>query len=168
MELLLNQIIPCIENRTFDELHINDHASLVRTLTHEDIALFAALSGDVNPAHVDEDYARSSLFHKVVAHGMWTGALLSTVLGTRLPGPGTIYLNQTLHFLHPVGIGDTVTVTVKVLKKNPANHHVTLDCSVTNQQGAVVVNGTAEVLAPTEKILRPRMPVPIAHVYGVL
>jgi acyl dehydratase len=106
-----------IENRTFAELQPGDSASLVRTLSFKDIELFAAMSGDVNPAHVDPEFAKSDMFHKIVAHGMWGGALISTVLGTELPGPGTIYLGQTLRFRRPVGLGDTVTVSVKVAKK---------------------------------------------------
>jgi acyl dehydratase len=80
-----------ITNRTFDELKIGDTASLVRTLTHRDIELFAIMSGDVNPAHLDEAFARGDMFHQIVAHGMWGGALISTVLGTKLPGPGNLY-----------------------------------------------------------------------------
>ena len=90
-----------IENRTYDELEVGDSAEITRTLRKEDIELFAVLSGDVNPAHVDDDFARSDAFHKVIAHGMWGGALISAVLGTELPGPGTIYLDQTLHFRKP-------------------------------------------------------------------
>ena len=90
---------------------VGETASLARTLTYKDIELFAIMSGDVNPAHVDEVFAKSDMFHKIVAHGMWGGALISTVLGTLLPGPGTIYLNQSLHFRGPVGLGDTITVT---------------------------------------------------------
>ena len=96
-----------IRNRTFDEIAVGDSASLRRTLTKADIELFAAMSGDVNPAHVDEQYARSGMFHHVVAHGMWGGSLISTLLGTELPGPGTIYLGQDLRFRHPVALGDT-------------------------------------------------------------
>ncbi len=81
---------PCIENRTFDEISIGDEASLSRTLTWRDIELFAAMSGDVNPAHVDAEFAKSDMFHKIIAHGMWGGALISTVLGTELPGPGSL------------------------------------------------------------------------------
>src|ERR1700678_4159020 len=99
-----------IENRTFDELNPGDMASLVRTLTHKDIELFAILSGDVNPVHLDDSYAKSDMFHKIVAHGMWGGALIATVLGTELPGPGTVYVDQSLHFRRPVGLGDTITV----------------------------------------------------------
>lgn len=117
-----------IENRTFDELKLGDTASLVRALNYEDIEVFAIMSGDVSPAHVDEDFAKSDMFDKVVAHGMWGGALISTVLGTELPGPGTIYVDQSLHFRRPVGVGDTITVTVTVTKKIEETHRVVLDC----------------------------------------
>ena len=149
-----------IENRPFNELNVGDSASLVRTLSERDITLFAVMSGDVNPAHVDEEYAKSDMFHEVIAHGMWTGALISTVLGTMLPGPGTIYLGQSLRFLHPVGLGDTVTVTVTVKELHAENHRGTLNCTVTNQGGETVVTGTAEVIVPTEKISRPRIELP--------
>jgi len=149
-----------IENRTFDELKVGDTASLTRTLTYQDIELFAIMSGDVNPVHVDEAFAQSSMFHNIIAHGMWGGALISTVLGTQLPGPGAIYLGQSLRFRQPVGLGDTITVTVKVTQKNAEKHRVTLDCQVTNQRGKVVISGTAEVIAPTEKISRERVTLP--------
>ena len=116
-----------IENRTFDELKIGDSASLVHTLTYRDIQLFAAMSGDVNPAHVDPVFAKDDMFHKVIAHGMWGGALISTVLGTELPGAGAIYLSQSLQFHRPVGLGDTITVSVRVAEKNSERHRVTLD-----------------------------------------
>jgi phosphate acetyltransferase/phosphate butyryltransferase len=149
-----------IENRTFYELRIGDSASLTRTLTRKDIELFAVMSGDVNPAHLDEEYAKSDMFHKVVAHGMWSGALISTVLGTQLPGPGTIYLGQSLRFLKPVGLGDRVTVTLTVKELHPENQRVTLDCLVANQDGKPVVTGTAEIIAPVEKVARPRVALP--------
>jgi phosphate acetyltransferase len=149
-----------IENRTFDEMRIGDSASVVRTLSPRDIELFAVVSGDVNPALVDAEFAKSDMFHKIVAHGMWGGALISTVLGTELPGPGTIYLGQTLRFKKPVAIGDTVTVTVTVALMETAKHRVTFDCSAINQHGDVVIEGIAEVIAPTEKISRPRMALP--------
>jgi phosphate acetyltransferase/phosphate butyryltransferase len=149
-----------IENRTFHELALGESASLTRTLTQEDIELFAVMSGDVNPAHLDEEYARSDMFHKVIAHGMWSGALISTVLGTQLPGPGTIYLGQSLRFLNPVCIGDRVTVTLTVKALRPENRHVTLDCLVSNQLGEPVVTGTAEIIAPAEKVSRPRVALP--------
>ena len=149
-----------IENKTFDELKLGDSASLVRTLTHKDIELFAIISGDVNPAHLDETFAKSDMFHKIVAHGMWGGALISTVLGTQLPGPGTIYLDQSLHFPRPVGLGDTITVAVKVTEKIEDGHRVVLQCQATNQKGEEVITGTARVIAPVEKVSRPGIALP--------
>src|ERR1039458_851227 len=149
-----------IENRTFDELEPGDTASLVRTLTYKDIEVFAIMSGDVNPTHVDESFAKSDTFHNVVAHGMWGGALISTVLGTELPGPGTIYVDQSLHFHRPVRLGDTITVTVKVTNKIEETHRVIFDCRASNQRGEEVITGTADVIAPTEKISRPRVVLP--------
>ncbi len=154
-----------IENRTFEELAVGDTAELTRTLRPQDIELFAVMSGDVNPAHVDEEYARSDRFHKVIAHGMWGGALISAVLGTELPGPGTIYLNQSLSFRRPVGLGDTVTVRVTVREKNAGNHRVILDCHCWNQDGESVISGEAEVLAPTQKVRRPRAVLPEVHLH---
>jgi phosphotransacetylase/acyl dehydratase len=149
-----------IENRTFDELQRGDTASLVRTLMNKDIELFAIMSGDVNPAHVDEAFAKSDVFHKVVAHGMWGGALFSTVLGTQLPGPGTIYVDQSLHFRRPIGLGDTITVSVRVVSKNEQTKRVVFDCRAVNEHGLDVITGTAEVIAPSEKISRPRIVMP--------
>jgi acyl dehydratase len=149
-----------IENRTFEEIEIGESAVLERTLSWQDIELFAVVSGDINPAHVDEEYARSDRFHHIVAHGMWGASLISTLLGTRLPGPGTIYLEQTLGFRHPVSIGDTITVSVTVASKDAAHHRVVLDCRCVNQRGETVIDGTAKVLAPTEKVRRPRFALP--------
>src|SRR5512147_1956460 len=115
------------ENRTFDEIAVGDAASLARTLTAADIQLFAVMSGDVNPAHLDEEYARNDLFHKIIAHGMWGGSLISTLLGTQLPGPGTIYLGQTLRFRRPVAVGDAVTVAVTAAARDPEKHRITFD-----------------------------------------
>ncbi len=149
-----------IENRTFDEIAIGDSASLSRTLSKDDIALFAVMSGDVNPAHLDEPYAEASMFHRIIGHGMWGGALISAVLGTRLPGPGTIYLDQDLRFRKPVGLGDTITVTVTAKEKRPDKHIVIFDCRCVNQRGEEVITGTAVTMAPTEKIRRPRATLP--------
>lgn len=149
-----------IENRTFDELQIGDSAGIERRLTMDDIKLFAVMSGDVNPAHVDEDFAKSSRFQEIIAHGMWGGALISTVLGTEMPGPGTIYLGQTLRFRAPVGLGDVLKVTVRVREKDDEKKRVTFDCFCTNQDGRHVIEGVADVLAPTEKIRRARTIMP--------
>jgi phosphate acetyltransferase len=149
-----------IENRTFDEIDVGDTATLIRTLRPEDIQMFAIMSGDINPTHVDPEYARSSELREVIAHGMWGGALISTVLGTQFPGPGTIYKDQTLHFNRPVRVGDTLTVTVKCERKFEHNKHMILDCVCTNQDGWKVIHGTAEIQAPTEKIKRPKADLP--------
>lgn len=156
----MGTVVDYIENKTFDEIHVGDSASLQRTLTPRDIQLFAVMSGDVNPAHVDPDYARNSLFHEVIAHGLWSGSLISTVLGTLYPGPGTVYIDQSLHFSRPVTIGDTITVSVTVKEKFERTRHVILDCQCVNQEGRTVIRGTAEVLAPTEKVRRPRAQLP--------
>lgn len=149
-----------IENRTFDEIAIGESASSVRTLTQEDIELFALVSGDVNPAHLEPAYAETDLFHKIIVHGMWGGALISAVLGTRLPGPGTIYLSQELHFRAPVGIGDTITTSVTAREKKPEKKRIVFDCLCVNQNGQQVITGTAEVQAPVEKVCRPRVELP--------
>jgi len=149
-----------VRNRTFDEIAIGDTASIERTLTAEDIQLFAILSGDVNPQHLDPEFAASTRFHGVIAHGMLGGALISAVLGTRLPGPGTIYLGQTLKFLAPVRVGDRLRVSVRVSARDEAKKRLQLDCSCVNQDGVAVISGVAEVLAPTERIARPRSTLP--------
>jgi phosphate acetyltransferase len=156
----VDELSEFIENRTYDEIQVGDQSVLTRTLRPEDIQLFAIMSGDVNPAHVDPEYARSSMFHEVIAHGMWGGALISTVLGTEFPGPGTIYISQTLKFSRPVKVGDTITITVKCTQKFEHNKHMIFDCLCTNQDGLKVIVGEAEVLAPTEKIKRARMAMP--------
>ncbi len=149
-----------LRNRTFDEIAIGDSASIERTLTAADIQLFAAMSGDINPQHIDAEFAASTRFHGVIAHGMWGAALLSAVLGTRLPGPGTIYVGQTLKFRAPVRVGDTLTVKVTVKARDADRHQLVLDCSCTNQDGQAVIAGEATVVAPTERIERARGTLP--------
>ena len=149
-----------IENRTFDEIKVGESASVTRTLTEQDIQLFALVSGDVNPAHMDRAFAEDDIFHKVIAHGLWGGGLISSVLGTELPGPGAIYLSQSLRFLRPVGLGDVITASVTVTEKRPEHHIVLLDCRCVNQRGEDVIVGKAEVKAPIEKVRRPRIALP--------
>ncbi len=141
-----------LENRTFDEMVVGERASLSHTVTQRDIDLFAAATGDFNPAHVDPAYAATDMFHRVIIHGIWGAGLISAVLGMRLPGPGAIYLGQSLKFLHPVGIGDTITASVTVVAKHAEKGNVTLECACTNQSGAVVITGIAEVRASREKL----------------
>ncbi|ALT75954.1 MULTISPECIES: MaoC/PaaZ C-terminal domain-containing protein [unclassified Roseateles] len=152
-----------LENRPFSDIRVGDSGSLVRSVSMRDIQLFAAVSGDVNPAHVDALYANSSHFHGIIAHGMLGASLISTVLGTRFPGPGTIYLGQNLKFLKPVHIGDTLTVTVTVKARDELRHRLTLDTRCLNQHGEAVIEGEAEVMAPKEKlrIHRTELPEPL-------
>jgi len=154
-----------IENLTFDELALGQCAQRVRTLSLADIQAFALVSGDVNPAHVDAEYAEHTRFHGVIAHGMWAGALISALLGTEFPGPGTIYLSQSLEFLRPVHLGDTLTVRVCVLEKIEPAGHVRLACTVLNQREEPVVTGEARVKAPTQKVTRPRAWLPALHLF---
>ncbi len=149
-----------IENKTFDELKLGDAASIKRTLTPKDIKLFSIMSGDVNPAHVDPDYAKDDMFHKIIAQGMWGASLISAALGTELPGPGTIYLDQTLKFTAPVVPGDTITVTVTVTDKKPEKHIVNLACTCINQNNKIVISGVATVIAPTVKVKRKKIVLP--------
>lgn len=145
-----------IENRPYDDIAIGETAVLTRTVTHEDINRFAQVSGDFNPAHLDPEYAAGTPFGGVIAHGMFTGALISTVLGTQLPGPGTIYVSQTLKFTRPVRPGDTLTVTLTCREKQDEKKRVILDCAAVNQDGKKVAVGEAEVVAPTEKMRVPK------------
>jgi phosphate acetyltransferase len=152
---IMNAAPEYMENATFDEICVGQSARTVRTLTLDDIRAFAAVSGDTNPAHLDPEYADATLFHGIIAHGMWGGALISALLGTVFPGPGTIYLDQALHFSRPVRVGDTLTVSVTVMAMNPANKSLELDCQVQKQNGERVLHGMARVLAPTQKVRLP-------------
>ena len=161
----MNTTPTLIENVTYDELAVGRSARLVRVLTHDDIQAFALVSGDVNPAHVDPDYAQDTRFHGVIGHGMWGGALISSVLGTQFPGPGTIYVEQTLKFLRPVRLGDALTVVLTVTAKEDTNRRVVLDCDVCNQTGEQVITGVATVIAPAHKVSVPRVDMPTLHLF---
>ncbi len=147
---------PLLRNRPFGEIRVGDSASLTRTLTRLDIKTFALVSGDVNPTHVDDDYAQSHGNGRLVAHNLWAGALVSSILGNELPGPGTVYLSQSLQFERPVQADDTVTATVTVREKRTEGRVVSFDCRCVNQRGERVAFGTAEVRAPDQAISMPR------------
>jgi acyl dehydratase len=137
-----------MKNVTYEQINIGDKSSLTRTLDQNCINAFAYMSGDINPAHFDQNYAKNSIMKDIVGHGFWSGSLISTLLGTQLPGPGTIYLSQSLKFSRPVYIGDTITIEVNVIEKKPKNR-VVLECTCVNQKGELVTSGTAEVIAPS-------------------
>ncbi|CAL61684.1 putative phosphate acetyltransferase [Herminiimonas arsenicoxydans] len=157
---LLTDDLLIVRNCTFDEIAIGDTAVMERTLRLEDIQLFALLSGDGNPQHLDADYTASTRFHGVIAHGMLGGGLISALIGTRLPGPGTIYLGQTLKFLIPVRIGDTLTISVTVIERDETSKRLKLACLCTNQNSEQVISGEAEVIAPSERIEQSRSTLP--------
>jgi len=126
----------------FEDLSVGMDASYAKRITNEDILAFAELSGDVNPIHLSDEFAASTMFKKRIAHGFLTGSLFSTVLGTKLPGPGCVYLLQTMKFRGPVYIGDEVVATLKITALDPDKARVTLacDCSV---NGKTVLEGEA-------------------------
>lgn len=157
---ITNPPLDSLENITFDEIKIGDSAMLSRTVRREDIQLFAAVSGDVNPSHIDDGYARSVSGGEVTAHGMLSGAMISALLGNQFPGPGTVYVSQKLEFHALVHVGDTLTVRLLCTEKIPDKKQVVIACRVTNQNDTLVVDGNAVVAAPLEKIRRPRANLP--------
>ncbi|MCP5420428.1 MAG: bifunctional enoyl-CoA hydratase/phosphate acetyltransferase [Gammaproteobacteria bacterium] len=154
----------CLENRTYDEIRIGDSASSIRTLSQRDFELFALLAGgDPNPSHLDEVYATEDMLHEVVAPSLWSGALISWVVGTRLPGPGSRYRGHNLHVHKAMGVGDTLKVSVTVIGKHPQDHSVSLDCVCLDQAGERVLSGTIWIVAPEHKICSPPVELPVVH-----
>lgn len=127
---------------------VGQSASLSKTITETDVYLFAGVTGDLNPAHTNEVYAAATRFRHRIAHGMLSAGLISAVLGTQLPGPGSIYMGQTLKFLAPVYFGDTITATVTIETLVPEKNRAVLSTVVTNQDGKVVTTGEATLLLP--------------------
>src|SRR5690554_1196589 len=155
----MSDTLDTLENITYSELNEGDSATFTRTLTEDEPVLFAAVSGDVNPVHLDSEFAAESIFKERVAHGMWSGGLISAALATVMPGPGTIYLEQNMIFRRPVKLEDTLTVNLTVLRKEPKGR-VIIQCDVRNQNNQTVVSGEAKVIAPSDKLslLRPDLP----------
>lgn len=131
------------------KFNVGDKASMAKTVSESDVYLFAGITGDLNPAHVNEQWAKKSMFGGRVAHGMLSAGFISACLAMKLPGPGTIYLNQTLKFTAPVRIGDTVTVEVEVVEFNDKGR-MRLRTTAKNQDGITVIDGEATVLPPKE------------------
>ena len=127
---------------------VGQSASLSKTISESDVYTFAGITGDLNPAHVNEEYARQSRFGGRIAHGLLSAGLISAAIAMKLPGPGTIYLGQTIKFLAPVRIVDTVTATVKVLSMDAARRRAVLETTCHNQKDALVITGEATVLLP--------------------
>ena len=137
-----------ITRKTIDSLSVGQTAEFAKTVTETDIYLYAGITGDFNPAHVNEDYARGTFFKTRIAHGMLTAGFISAVIANQLPGPGTIYLKQDMNFLAPVKIGDTITARVEIVEILQDKNKVKLKTICVNQEGVIVVAGEALVSPP--------------------
>lgn len=137
-----------MQGKTINEIKVGDSAEFVKTVSESDIYLFAGVTGDMNPAHINEVYASQTFFKTRIAHGMLAAGFISAVLGMQLPGPGTIYLKQELSFLAPVRIGDTITARVEVTEILTEKKRIKLKTTCINQEGTVVLDGQATVSPP--------------------
>lgn len=137
-----------MKGKTINEIQLGESAEFTKTISESDIYLFAGITGDLNPAHINEEEASKTRFGGRIAHGMLVSSFISTVLGMYLPGPGTIYLSQEVKFTAPVKIGDTITARAEVIDLDTGKRKVTLKTTVTKQDGVVAVEGQAVVLAP--------------------
>ena len=137
--------------KTIDQLKKGETARFSKTVSESDIYQFAGISGDFNPAHINEVYAKQTFFKTRIAHGLLSAGFLSAVLANQLPGPGTIFISIQLKFTAPVLIGDTVTAQVEVAEIDPEKHRVKMNLSCINQDGVVVLAGEAKVSPPKAK-----------------
>ena len=137
-----------MKGKTISELKIGDAAEFSKTVSETDVYLYAGVSGDLNPAHINESYAANTFFKTRIAHGMLSAGFISAVLGTQLPGPGSIYMRQELNFRAPVRIGDTVTARAEVIEINLEKNRVRLQTTCVNQDGKLVLDGEAVVSPP--------------------
>jgi len=137
-----------ITGKSIDRLQVGDAAEFAKTVTETDIYLYAGITGDFNPAHVNEAYAKNTFFKTRIAHGMLTAGFISAIIANQLPGPGTIYLKQELSFLAPVHIGDTITARVEILELNVEKNRVRLKTACVNQDGVIVLQGEGMVSPP--------------------
>jgi 3-hydroxybutyryl-CoA dehydratase len=137
-----------IIGKTIEQMKVGDAAEFAKTVTETDIYLFAGITGDFNPAHLNEAYAKDTFFKTRIAHGMLSAGFISAILGTQLPGPGAIYMKQELSFLAPVHIGDTITGRVEVIELITEKNRARLKTTCTNQDNVVVLDGEALVMPP--------------------
>jgi len=134
--------------KTMNDLNVGDTAEFSKTISESDVYLFAGITGDLNPAHINEAYAQKTFFKTRIAHGMLSAGFVSAVLGNQLPGPGSIYVRQELNFLAPMRIGDTITARVEVIEKNQEKNRVRLRTTCVNQDGTKVTEGEAVISPP--------------------
>lgn len=134
--------------KTIDDMKVGDVAEFAKTISESDIYLYAGITGDFNPAHINEAYAAKTFFKTRIAHGMLLGGFISAILANRLPGPGTIYIKQELKFLAPVRIGDTITARAEIVEIIAEKNRVRLKTTCVNQDGTLIVDGEALVSPP--------------------
>jgi 3-hydroxybutyryl-CoA dehydratase len=134
------------QGKTIDQLNIGDKASLTKQITESDVLRFAEVTGDRNPIHLDPEYASKTRFKERIAHGMLIASLISAAISTRLLGPGTIYVSQSLEFKAPVKLGDVIQAEVELIEKIPEKNRVRLKTTCRNQDGTVVIDGEAIAL----------------------
>lgn len=137
-----------LKGKTIKEMEIGEKASFSKTVTETDVVNYAGVTGDFNPAHINEEYANDTMFEGRIAHGMLGAGLISTVLGTKLPGPGAIYVKQEVEFKAPVKFNDTITAEVEVIEKNEEKNRVIMNTICTNQRDKVVIDGKAVLMPP--------------------
>ncbi len=137
--------------KTIEQIKLGDTAYFSKTVSESDVYLYAGITGDLNPAHINEAHAKNTFFKTRIAHGLLTAGFISSVLGMQLPGPGTIYMRQSLNFLAPVRFGDTITAKVEVVEVIAEKNRVRLKTTCTNQEGTVVLDGEAMVSPPKAK-----------------
>lgn len=137
-----------IAGKSIDQIKVGDTAEFAKTVTETDIYLYAGITGDFNPAHVNEVYAKNTFFKTRIAHGMLTAGFISAIIANQLPGPGTIYLKQDLSFLAPVHIGDTITGRVEIMELIPEKNRVRIKTTCSNQDGVIVISGEGLVSPP--------------------
>lgn len=135
-------------SRTIETIQVGDFATFAKTISEADVYMYAGISGDFNPAHINAVEAEKGMFKERIAHGMLSASLISTVLGMHLPGPGTIYLSQELSFKKPVKFGDTIEAKVEVIEKLEEKNRLVLRTICTNQNGEIVIDGKAVVMPP--------------------
>jgi 3-hydroxybutyryl-CoA dehydratase len=140
-----------MQGKTIDEIKVGDWAEFSKTISEADVYLYSGVTGDMNPAHINEVYARETFFKGRIVHGMLLGGMISAVLAMKLPGPGTIYVGQTLNFLAPVRFGDTITAKVEVVGVDRAKNRVRINTSCINEKEQEVLNGEAIVSPPKGK-----------------
>lgn len=140
-----------MEGKTMEQIKIGDEATFQKTISETDVYLFAGISGDNNPAHLNQVVAEKTIFKGRIVHGMLTASLISAVLGMYLPGPGTIYLSQDLKFLKPVRFGDTILAKVEIIEKDISKNIITVRTVCSNQNDEIVLDGQAKVMPPKNK-----------------